>query len=94
MRKPRATLVVKLNILRSEIEKVAESIKLKLISRGGTWRVYVLPDGDVVLERIDQPAKLEKPDHWLIGTYTKAVKVEELEDDLTARYHELRRRAA
>lgn len=88
---PRTTI----NLLRDEIERVAEVIKLRLVSRRQPCSVHVEPDGSVVVERLDEPRrKLPLPDHWLVGIYTPKVKLAELEDDLVCRYNELRRKAA
>lgn len=84
-----------INLLKDDIEKVAEVLKLRLLSRGGVWDIFVDAEGDVVMERTDQPSRaLAPPDHWRVGTYTKAVKIEDLESDLVARYYELRPRRA
>lgn len=90
-RGPRSTV----NLLRQDVEEVAEAIKLRLMNQPQTHTIYVEPDGSVVMERVTDPRrKLQPPDHWILGVYTPRVKVAELEDDLVVRYHELRGRKA
>lgn len=86
------------NLLTQEIEDVAEAIKLRLMNTTGAVSVYVDPsDGSVLTERVcDVRRSVPLPDEWLVGTYTRAAKVYDLEDDLVERWHEIKpgRRAA
>lgn len=71
------------NLLRQDVEEVAEAIKFQLILQEETMSVYVEPDGSVVMERAGASRrKLQMPDHWLLGVYTHKVRLPELEDDI------------
>lgn len=83
------------NLLTSEVEEVAEWIKLRIMASTNAHMVLVRDDGAVVLARHDQPTTSKPiPDHWHVGTYRKGIKVADIEDDLVARLAELRGKVA
>lgn len=84
-----------MNVLTDEIEEIAESIKLRMIARGGTWTVYVGDDGKMYMDRKNEERRSrELPDAWILARYTKGVPVSDIEDDLVCRMWELRKVAA
>lgn len=84
-----------MNVLTDEIEEIAESIKLRMMARGGTWSVYVRDDAEMRMERLSDGHRLrDLPDAWLVGRYTKAIPTSVIEDDLVCRMWELRKAAA
>lgn len=77
-----------MNLLRDEIEEIAERIKLKVLAYGGQI-VWAKASGIVAVykrndERNDARAKAD-----FIGNYTRATSVADIEDDLMARRREL-----
>ena len=79
------------NLLAMEVEDVAEAIKLRLMGTTCPMTVHVSDSGDVMLERANDPRRAyELPVEWLLGTYTRKAKCDDIEDDLVVRWHELR----
>lgn len=76
-----------LNILRTDIEDIAESIKLKLMARDESAQIGVDSAGDV---SIAWPGAVDVPADWLIGTYTRKARVDDIEFDLVERLRELK----
>ncbi len=80
-----------INLLAMEVEDVAEAIKLRLMGASSPMTVHVSDSGDVMMERAYEPRRAyELPAEWLLGTYTRKAKCDEIEDDLVLRWHELR----
>ena len=80
-----------MNVLTDEIEEIAESIKLRMVARGGTWTVYVRDDGSMVMDRdADVRRSRPIPDSCILARYTKAIPVADIEDDLVCRMNEIR----
>lgn len=78
------------NILRDEIEAVAEAVKLRAIRDQCGQLVYVLPSGDLLTERVgDGRRKRDLPSEWLVGCYTSKAMCREIEGDLRMRYGEI-----
>lgn len=75
-----------LNILRTDIEDVAEAIKLRLMTRDLAAQVGVDSAGDV---SIVWAGGKDVPAAWLVGTYTRKAKVDDIEFDLVERLREL-----
>lgn len=80
-----------MNILTDDIEQVAESIKLRMIARGGNWAVYVGKTGRVKTERVGDDRLKSPPDSDMMGTYNRKATVSDIEDDLVCRMRELRK---
>ncbi|MCC8492304.1 hypothetical protein [Xanthomonas citri] len=77
-----------MNILRDEIEDIAERIKLKLLSKGAQC-VYAKPSGTVAVYQVaDSRNELCSP-ACMVGSYTRSARVADIEDDLMARRREL-----
>lgn len=92
-RRGRPTIAVSNNILRDEVEDVAEAIKLRILANGGTWEVHAGPDGQVHMDRPDNPEfSSPPPDAWLVGVYTRQSKCEEIEEDIMLRLREIQPR--
>ncbi len=77
-----------MNLLHDEIEEIAERIKLRILAKG-PHAVFVKRAGQVSLyhpndERTDRCYPLD-----LIGSYTRAAAVADIEDDLRARRREI-----
>lgn len=84
-----------MNVLTDEIEEIAESIKLRMIARGGTWAVYVRDDGKMLMDRVSDGRRIrDLPDESLVARYTKHAPTTDIEDDLVCRMWELRGVAA
>lgn len=79
-----------MNILRDEIEDIAERIKLKLLSSGPQC-VYAKHTGTVAVYRSSDVRNETCSPACMVGSYTRAARVAEIEDDLMARLAELRR---
>lgn len=77
----------RLNILKVDIEDAAEHIKLKLLGSKSRLQVGVDLVGDLLLA---WPGHKDIPSEWLVGTYTRAAKVDDIESDLVERLRELR----
>lgn len=78
------------NLLRGDVEEIAEGIKLRILASKVTTTVYVRPDGGVLTERTNDSRRTQDlPDSWLVGVYTRSTKCDELEDDLVVRLAEL-----
>lgn len=83
-----------MNILERDIEDVAETIKLRIMSYRGQWEVHVDPAGAVYLDQPLRPRYAAvRPDGWLVGTYTSSVPVQTIEDDLVERLKEITKAA-
>lgn len=80
-----------LNIIRTDIEDVAEAIKLKLMARDEPAQIGVDSAGDVT---IVWPGKADVPAAWLVGTYTRKARVDDIEFDLVERLRELKTETA
>lgn len=84
-----------MNVLTDEIEEIAESIKLRMMARGGTWAVYVRDDGKMLMDHVGDSRRIrDLPDEWLLARYTRAMTTAGIEDDLVCRMWELRKEAA
>jgi len=89
-RKGRPCLAEGMSILTHEIEEVAEAIKLRILSRKGTWEVHAGTDGRIFMDDADCPRHAKGlPDSWLVGTYTNKAHIEVIEEDLCERRAEL-----
>ncbi|AJQ88063.1 hypothetical protein ACQR5V_21465 [Xanthomonas oryzae pv. oryzicola] len=77
-----------MNLLRDEIEDIAERIKLKLIAKGPQC-VYAKHTGTVAVYRASDVRNETCSPACMVGSYTRAVKVVEIEDDLRARMREI-----
>ncbi|MCD9096171.1 hypothetical protein [Luteimonas fraxinea] len=80
-----------LNIFRTDIEDIAESIKLKLMAHDEAAQIGVDSAGDV---SIAWPDAADVPADWLIGTYTRKARVDDIEFDLVERLRELKAQQA
>lgn len=80
-----------MNILRTDIEDVAEALKLKLMARDEPAQIGVDDAGDVSIAWAGRP---DVPDDWLVGTYTRKARVDDLEFDLVERLRELQAKQA
>lgn len=80
-----------LNLLRQDVEEVAESVKLRMMRTGKETELYVGDDGRVLIDSVHDPRRAQElPGAWLVGVYTRKVTCEELEDDLVQRLGEIR----
>lgn len=84
-----------MNVLTDEIEDIAESIKLRMIARGGTWAVHVGDDGKMLMDRVSDGRRLrDLPEESLVGRYTKVIPTADIKDDLVYRMREIRQAVA
>lgn len=80
-----------MNIIRHDVEDVAEAIKVRIRARGKHWEVHVGPDGEVYMDQPCDPKHANPPpDAWLIGTYGTKTPIEVIEEDLVERLREIR----
>ena len=77
-----------MNILKDEIEDIAEKIKLKLLSKGPHC-VYAKPSGTVAVYQAADARNETCSAAFLIGSYTRAARVADIEDDLMERRREI-----
>lgn len=81
-----------MNIVNSDIEDVAETIKLHMLAWPGVFELHVDSAGNASLNKQDWLQGKDKlPDEWLVGSYTGRVSVITIEDDLTSRLKEIKR---
>ncbi len=79
------------NILRDEIEAIAEAVKLRAIRDQSGQLVYVRPSGDLLTERVgDSRRTQDLPGEWLVGCYTSKALCRDIAADLGMRRMELR----
>ena len=94
-RRGRPSALAAMNIRVSDIEDVAEAIKLRILANGGTWEISVGPDGAVYDDNLDSSGLGRPlPESWLVGTYTTKARVSMIEDDLMIRLREIERAGA
>ena len=94
-RRSRPSALAAMNIMISDIEDVAEAIKLRILANGGTWEISVGPDGAVYDDNLDSSGLGRPlPESWLVGTYTTKARVSMIEDDLMIRLREIERAGA
>ncbi|NJB80313.1 hypothetical protein [Xanthomonas arboricola] len=77
-----------MNILRDEIEDIAEKIKLKLLSKGAHC-VYAKPTGTVAVYQAADARNETCSPACMVGSYTRAARVADIEDDLMERRREI-----
>lgn len=83
--------VDRMNIVTSDVEDVAETVKLHIMAWAGLWELHVDEDGNAYIDQPHRPHYPERRlDEWLVGTYTGKVPVAEIEDDLVARLREIK----
>ena len=79
-----------MNIIRDEIEDIAELVKIRITRGRVSYTVYADNDGKVILDRTNDPRRGRPvPDGYLVGVYTRRAKVTDIEDDLVARRREI-----
>ncbi len=77
-----------MNILRDEIEDIAERIKRKLFSKGPQV-VYVRSNGVTGIYHPGDKRQENIDPLTLVGSYNRKAKVADIEDDLMARRREI-----
>lgn len=77
-----------MNILRDEIEDIAERIKLKLLSKGPQV-VYVRDNGVTGIYHPSDKRQEGINPHTLVGSYNRKARVSDIEDDLMERRREI-----
>lgn len=77
-----------MNILTDKIEDIAEKIKLKLLSKGAQC-VYAKPTGTVAVYQTTDARNEACSPACMVGSYTRAARVADIEDDLMARRREI-----
>lgn len=84
-----------MNVLTDDIEEIADSIKLRMVARGGVWAVYVDDGGRMLMDRVSDGRRIrDLPDESLVARYTKGIPTADIEDDLVCRMREIRQAVA
>lgn len=76
-----------LNLIDNALPDIARSLRLTLIARKGPLAVLVRDSGAVLVRREGEYERL--PENWIVGVYTRAASVVELEEDLDERKGEI-----
>jgi len=83
----------KVNIRRDGVEEVADAVKLALLAHKTPFDVYLDGDGFLRMDNVNLSKRVNPlPAEWLVGRFTRAVKVDDLEDALVAHLNEIRQR--
>ncbi|WP_372362887.1 hypothetical protein ACCQ10_09330 [Xanthomonas sp. NCPPB 1325] len=77
-----------MNLLREDIEDIAERIKLRVIAKG-PHAVFVKRNGTTNLYPVTDERAMCRAGADLVGSYTRQAPVVDIEDDLRARMREI-----
>lgn len=78
------------NVHKHGSQAAAEEVRDRMVTWRNRVQVSVDDFGDVYVRRADIGYSRELPDSWLVGTYSRDVKLADMADDLQARKDELR----
>jgi hypothetical protein len=85
---------IKYNLRRDGWQTCADYARRVIQFNKGLFRVYVADDGGLRVWPACERRNTPRPDRELVGTYNKRARIEEIEDDMRARLHELQEIAA
>lgn len=76
------------NLLTDGVEEVADYVK-RGMERGGLFMVLATDSGAVRMVNLHHSRTEPRSAAEIVGTYTRAVRIEQIEDDLLARVREI-----
>lgn len=77
------------NLREDDVKDVAYAIRRRAVMAGCAVLVYVRDSGVVESQRVDRELR-ERPTDWLVGSYTRKARLEEIAEDLGERLREIR----